>query len=123
VNSRLAIDQRLLGLTGVTSVGNFSVAKMANRPLTSLGTATLYIEMLQAESVAFGKRVVPVQVGIWQERDGLRVVNPEAGLSAFRMRVGTYSAQDVAPAFAMDEICEIVHTGAPRIVKLDIKGA
>jgi FkbM family methyltransferase len=107
-----------IGLASVWFATNFPEAR-----IYAIEPDSRNFEMLQANTVAFGKRVVPVQGAIWHQRDSLRIANPEAGSAAFRVSAVTSSLQDAVPALTIDDICRMAQTQRPLVVKLDIEGA
>jgi FkbM family methyltransferase len=107
-----------IGLASVWFAKNFPEAR-----IYAIEPDGRNFELLQANTVAFGKRIVPVRGAIWHQRDSLRIVNPEAGSAAFRVSAGAPSRRDTVPAFTIDDICEMADMRAPLVVKLDIEGA
>ena len=75
-------------------------------------------------TACFGKRVVPLKGGIWNESATLRIINPEAGSSAFRVSAtGEPVTSTTLQAFTVNDICKQAGTEFPFIVKIDIEGA
>jgi len=93
--------------------------------------ATIYViepdeanlEILKLNTSYFGKRVVPLKGGIWNESGILRIINPEAGSSAFRVSTTTDHSDGALQAYTINDICRLAGVEFPFIVKIDIEGA
>ncbi|MBN8439033.1 MAG: FkbM family methyltransferase [Candidatus Accumulibacter sp.] len=81
-------------------------------------------EMLKRNTATVADRVFPLRGGVWNERDNLRIVNPESGSAAFRVApTAEYTNEDRFRTYTINEICALAEVSAPLIVKIDIEGA
>ena len=80
-------------------------------------------EMLKQNTAVLDDRIVALRGGVWQESGNLKIVNPESGSAAFRMRASEGTAIDSIRAYTIPEICALAGVQSPFIVKIDIEGA
>lgn len=70
-----------------------------------------------------GDRAQVLEGALWNESAHLRISNPNAGSSAFRVEVDSDPGSDKIRAYTIDEICVLGGFQSLFIVKLDIEGA
>lgn len=81
------------------------------------------LAMLRRNVAGFGGRVTAHHGGVWNHSGHLRIVNPEAGSSAFRVDLVSEASEGTVPVFTIDDICASASGRVPFIVKVDIEGA
>jgi FkbM family methyltransferase len=81
-------------------------------------------EILKLNVSSFGDRVVIINGGIWNEAGYLRIINPEAGPSSYRVQLTNQSeTHNTIRCYTIDEICSMANINDPLIVKVDIEGS
>ncbi len=79
--------------------------------------------MLKRNTEVLGSRVTCLEGGLWDRPARLKIMNPDAGATAYRVEeFGVDEAHGIR-AYTIPEICERAGVASPFIVKLDIEGA
>jgi FkbM family methyltransferase len=79
--------------------------------------------VLKRNTEAFGSRVTCLEGGVWDRSARLKIINPDAGATAYRVEEHDLHERDGIRAYTIPEICQVVGAASPFIVKLDIEGA
>jgi FkbM family methyltransferase len=79
--------------------------------------------ILKRNTEALGPRINCLEGGLWDRSARLKIINPEAGATAYRVEELDTKDSDGIRAYTIAEICDIVGVQSPFIVKLDIEGA
>jgi len=94
--------------------------------------ATIYVVEPEPSNLAvlrrnverFGDRVHILEGGIWNQPGYLEIINPEAGPSAFRVRLTDHSGDpNSLKCYTIDQISAMAMADRILIVKLDIEGS
>jgi FkbM family methyltransferase len=80
-------------------------------------------EMLKRNTKAFESRISCLQGGLWDRPARLKIINPDAGATAYRVEEHDVNEANGIRAYTISEICELAGVASPFIVKLDIEGA
>lgn len=82
------------------------------------------VQLLKRNTAGLGQRVVILNGGIWNEPGYLKIVNQDAGPSAYRVQpCQPTEGPSTIRAYTIDEICALANSSEPLIVKIDIEGA
>jgi FkbM family methyltransferase len=79
--------------------------------------------MLKRNTEVLGWRVGCLEGGLWDRPARLKIMNPDAGASAYRVEEHDVNEANGIRAYTIPEICELMGVASPFIVKLDIEGA
>lgn len=79
--------------------------------------------MLKRNTEALRSRVTCLEGGLWDRPARLKIINPDAGATAYRVEEHDVNEAGGIRAYTIPEICQLLGVASPFIVKLDIEGA
>lgn len=79
--------------------------------------------MLKRNTEALGPRVTCLEGGLWDRPARLKIINPDAGATAYRVEEHDADESEGIRAYTIPEVCKVLGVASPFIVKLDIEGA
>ena len=98
-------------------------AKFPEAKIVAVEPNSSNFAILKRNTEALGPRVTCLEGGLWDRPARLKIINPEAGATAYRVEEYDAKQSDGIRAYTIPEICDIVGVRSPFIVKLDIEGA